>query len=151
MTMIKENHVFEMIIRPYLLQDERAVIELWNKCELLRPQNNPSLDIARKMAVNPDLFLIGLIQEKVVASAMGGYEGHRGWVNYPAVDPQYQKRGLGRLLMNEIEKRLLAMGCPKLNLQVRGDNLSVINFYEKIGYKVDDVIGLGKRLISDKP
>jgi ribosomal protein S18 acetylase RimI-like enzyme len=147
--MNKENLSPKIVIRPYLPRDEYFVIDLWKKCGLLRPQNNPSLDIRRKMSVNPELFLIGLFESKVVASAMGGYEGHRGWVNYLAVDPDYQKKGLGRLLMCEIEKRLLVMGCPKLNLQIRNDNLSVISFYEKIGYKMDDVVGMGKRLMKD--
>ena len=80
---------------------------------------------------------------------MGGYEGHRGWVNYLAVDPVYQKHGYGRQLMAELEKRLLKLGCPKINLQVRNGNSSALEFYNRIGYKVDDVISLGKRLITD--
>ena len=80
---------------------------------------------------------------------MGGYEGHRGWVNYLAVDPAFRKKGFGRQLMAEIEKRLLALGCPKINLQVRMDNTSALEFYSQIGYKDDNVISLGKRLILD--
>jgi len=80
---------------------------------------------------------------------MGGYEGHRGWVNYLAVDPDYQKRGWGKKIMKAVEDKLLAIGCPKINLMVRIDNLSAVSFYEKIGYKADDVIGMGKRLIKD--
>jgi ribosomal protein S18 acetylase RimI-like enzyme len=108
------------------------------------------MDIERKLKVNPELFLVGVIGNRVVATVMGGYEGHRGWVNYLAVEPAYQKKGFGRQLMSEIEKKLQAMECPKLNLQVRVDNHEALVFYEKIGYKNDDVIGMGKRLIKDE-
>jgi ribosomal protein S18 acetylase RimI-like enzyme len=138
-----------MKIRPYEPGDENAVIELWRKYSLLRPQNDPKKDIARKMKVNPELFLVGVEGNKVVATAMGGYDGHRGWVNYVGVDPAYQKTGLGRQMMEAIEKLLLARGCPKLNLQVVIDNTKAIGFYERIGYKRDEVISLGKRLITD--
>ena len=79
---------------------------------------------------------------------MAGYEGHRGWVNYLAVDPAYQGKGFGRQIMQEIEKRLLALGCPKINLQVRDGNTQALEFYSRIGYKNDNVVSLGKRLIS---
>lgn len=136
-------------IRPFSPKDEKSVIELWNRCDLVRPWNNPEIDIARKLKVNPDLFLVGTLNGKVIATAMGGYEGHRGWVNYLAVEPAYQRKGFGRQLMEEIEKRLLALGCPKINLQVRNGNTSALEFYNRIGYKTDDVVSLGKRIIPD--
>jgi ribosomal protein S18 acetylase RimI-like enzyme len=140
-----------VLIRTYKPEDERAVIELWNKCDLVRPWNNPRLDIARKLKVNPELFLCGILENKVIVTAMGGYEGHRGWVNYLAVNPAFQRQGLGRRMMQEIEKRLVDRGCPKLNLQVRNGNRSALEFYNKIGYKDDNVISLAKRLIEDPP
>ena len=138
-----------MNIRPFSTKDTKPVIELWNKCDLIRPWNNPELDIQRKLKVNPELFLVGISDGKIIATAMGGYEGHRGWVNYLAVDPVYQKKGFGRQLMDEIEKRLLVLGCPKINLQVRNGNTSALDFYNRIGYKTDSVISMGKRLIPD--
>lgn len=81
---------------------------------------------------------------------MGGYEGHRGWVNYLAVHPDFQGLGYGRALMDAVEEKLLAVGCPKINLQVRESNSGVIQFYETIGYKNDHVVSLGKRLIPDQ-
>ncbi len=138
-----------MNVRPYHPEDELMVIELWHKCGLVRPWNNPQLDIARKLKVNPELFLVGTREGTVIATAMGGYEGHRGWVNYLAVDPVYQRQGLGRQMMQEIEKRLLDMDCPKINLQVRDGNSSGLEFYRQIGYQNDNVISLGKRLIKD--
>jgi len=138
-----------MIIKSYSSDDENAVIDLWNKCNLIRPWNNPKLDIERKLKVNPELFLVGIWDDKIIATAMGGYEGHRGWVNYLAVDPSYQRRGFGRQIMEEIEKRLLVLGCPKINLQVRNGNTAALEFYSRIGYKDDNVISLGKRIIED--
>jgi ribosomal protein S18 acetylase RimI-like enzyme len=140
-----------MNIRPYIPEDEPAVIDLWHNCGLVRPWNNPGLDIQRKLQVNPELFLIGLWNGQVTASAMGGYEGHRGWVNYLAVKPAYRKLGFGRRIMIELEKQLLERGCPKINLQVRQGNEEALAFYSRIGYKDDAVTSLGKRLIEDPP
>ena len=139
----------KMIIRPYLHKDESAVIGLWQKCNLAKPQNNPKLDIERKLKVNPELFLVGTIGSKVVATVMGGYDGQRGWVYHLGVDPDRQRKGLGRQMMEAVSKKLLAMGCPKINLQVREDNKVVVGFYEKIGYQVEDRVSMGKRLIDD--
>jgi ribosomal protein S18 acetylase RimI-like enzyme len=138
-----------MQIQPYSTKYEKEVIALWERCNLVRPVNNPQKDIERKLKVNPELFLIGLIDGKVVATAMGGYEGHRGCVNYLGVDPTLQKKGLGREIMLALEARLAAIGCPKLNLMFRTENAGVEKFYEKLGYKRDDVIEMGKRLIPD--
>jgi len=136
-------------IRPFTIEDEKAVIELWQKCSLVRPWNNPELDIKRKLKVNPELFLLGTLKGKIIATVMGGYEGHRGWVNYLAVDPSSQRKGFGRQLMAEIEKELLTLGCPKINLQVRNANTSALEFYSRIGYKNDNVVSMGKRIIPD--
>lgn len=138
-----------MEIRPFIADDEPAVIELWDRCGLLRPWNDPKRDIQRKLLVNPELFLVGLIQGNVVATAMAGYEGHRGWINYLAVSPDYQRQGLGREIMEAAELRLRAIGCPKINLQVRTGNQSVIDFYRQLGFQIDDVVSLGKRLEHD--
>jgi ribosomal protein S18 acetylase RimI-like enzyme len=139
-----------MKIRPYAVSDELAVIDLWQRCGLTRPWNDPSLDIRRKLSVQPELFVVGETDGKVVASAMAGYDGHRGWVNYLAVDPACRLQGLGRQLMAHLEAGLQALGCPKLNLQVRTGNTEVLAFYRSLGYAVDDVVCLGKRLIVDE-
>jgi ribosomal protein S18 acetylase RimI-like enzyme len=127
------------------------VIELWFKCKLVVPSNNPRRDIERKVEVDRDLLLVGIINGKVVATVMGGYEGHRGWINYLAVDPEHRNNGYGRLIMREVEKRIRARGCPKINLQVRATNDGVIKFYQSLGYSDDKVLGLGKRLEEDEP
>jgi ribosomal protein S18 acetylase RimI-like enzyme len=138
-----------MEIRTFRTDDEPSVIALWESCGLVRPWNNPRKDIARKLAVRPDLFLVGIVDGRIVATAMAGYEGHRGWINYVAVAPDEQRRGLGRAIMKDVESRLLAAGCPKINLQVRSGNTEVIDFYRALGYLEDDVVSLGKRLDAD--
>jgi len=140
-----------MQIREFASADEEAVVDLWRKSDLVRPQNDPRKDIARKLRVRPDLFLVGLIDGRIVACVMAGYEGHRGWLNYLAVDPDHRHRGLGRILVTEAERRLKEAGCPKVNLQIRRSNAGAIDFYRKIGYDVDDVVSMGKRLVPDLP
>lgn len=87
---------------------------------------------------------------RVVGSVMDGDEGHRGWVNYLAVDPSCRRRGYGALLMAEAERRLAQSGSPKINLQVRAGNEAAIDFYPQLGYVVDEVTSMGKRLADDR-
>jgi len=140
-----------MRIRPYRPEDEEALVALWKRCDLLRPSNNPHADIRRKQLVRPDLFLVGELNGRIVASVMAGYEGHRGWLNYVAVDPDLRRRGLARALLADAERRLRAEGCPKINLQVRPGHTDAIEFYQRVGYSVDDVVSMGKRLVVDDP
>ena len=139
-----------MHIRPFQMEDEADVIALWRQCDLVRPWNDPHKDIQRKLAVRPDLFLVGLVADRLVACVMAGYEGHRGWLNYLAVAPEYQRQGLARALVGEADRLLQAAGCPKINLQVRTTNAGVIEFYRRLGYVMDDVVSLGKRLENDE-
>lgn len=139
-----------MDIRPFALDDSDAVIRLWEECGLVRPWNDPRRDIERKLTEQPELFLVGEVAGEVVASAMFGFDGTRGWVHYLAVMPHSQGRSLGRALMAEGERLLRERGCPKVNLQVREGNEAVLGFYRAIGYRQDAVISLGKRLIPDE-
>lgn len=141
----------ELTIRAYRPSDEESVIRLWFDCGLVVPQNNPKRDIERKLLVNPDWFLVGELEGVVVASCMVGYEGHRGWINYLAVAPPFQSRGYGVRMMERAQALLQAAGCAKINLQVRTGNEKVIEFYRRIGFDVDAVIGMGKRLEEDPP
>ena len=138
-----------MNIRPFHTDDCKAVLDLWTRCGLVVPWNDPARDIRRKLAVNPEWFLVGELDERVVATCMAGYEGHRGWVNYLAVDPALRRRSIATQIMTAAERLLKASGCPKINLQVRTSNPEAIGFYKKLGYRVDDVISLGKRLETD--
>ncbi len=135
-----------MNVRPYEPHDESALIALWQSCGLTRPWNPPERDIAEKLEVQPELFLVMTDENKLIGSLMGAYDGHRGVVNYLAIAPDYQGQGLGRLLMQEIETRLKAMNCPKINLMIRTDNTNVQNFYAELGYEPQDCVVYGKWL-----
>ena len=139
-----------MQIRPYRPADESTVVALWQACGLTRPWNDPHRDIARKLTEQPELFLVGEVDGHVVATAMIGFDGHRGWVYYLAVAPACQGRGYGRMLMARAEALLIERGCPKINLQVREGNDAVMAFYAKLGYGRDAAVSLGKRLIPDQ-
>ena len=144
----------QITFRPFDESDSDKVIALWEKAGLLRPWNNPNKDIARKlqeMAVNSySWFWVAEQNGVIIATAMAGYDGHRGSVNYLGVDPDVQQSGVGRLIMQRIEADLIAAGCPKLNLQVRDDNIDVLAFYDRLDYQRDATISLSKRLISDE-
>ena len=139
-----------MQIRPFDEADTETVVALWERCGLTRPWNDPRRDIERKLTVQRELFLVGVDHEEaLVATAMAGYDGHRGWVYYVAVEPDRRGEGFGRQLMAQVERSLEAMGCPKANVQVRTGNERVRAFYERLGYTVDEAFGMGKRLIAD--
>lgn len=139
----------EPTIRPFEDADEAAVVALWQRAGLTRPWNDPGKDIRRKRAEQPELFGVMVAGDEVIGTVMAGYEGHRGWINYLAVDPSCQKQGLGRRLMAWSEARLRERGCPKINLQVRQGNDAVLAFYAALGYADDNVVSLGKRLEHD--
>ena len=133
-------------IRGYQETDKEEVVNLWQICGLIVPWNDPVKDIRRKFVFQRDLLLVGIHDTRLVGTVMAGYEGHRGWINYLATDPDYRNRGYGRRLMEVAEEQLRALGCPKINLQIRTTNTEVIEFYKRIGYVEDDVISMGKRL-----
>lgn len=144
-----------MRIRPYRAADQDAVIALWTSCGLVRPANDPELEIAMKLVAGGKWLLVaeassGLgATKRVVGTVMAGYDGHRGWINYLAVEPKSRGGGIGRALMAEAERKLEAAGCPKINLQVRTENAAVTGFYERLGFSVDAVVSMGKRLEID--
>jgi ribosomal protein S18 acetylase RimI-like enzyme len=138
-----------MRIRSFHPDDTEAVISLWRSCGLVRAWNDPHKDIRRKLQVRPDLFLVGVVDGRVVACVMAGYEGHRGWLNYLAVAPEHRRRGYARAIVGQAERRLRAAGCPKINLQIRTSNRGVIEFYRRLGFSLDDVVSMGKRLEHD--
>lgn len=135
-----------LTIRPYVPEDQEAVIALWEACHLVVPQNDPIADIQNKMQFQPELFLVAIAEDRLVGTVMAGYEGHRGWINYLAVAPVQRRRGVARTMMATAEKKLRDLDCPKINLQVRRTNTAVIDFYQAIGFNEDDVVSLGKRL-----
>jgi ribosomal protein S18 acetylase RimI-like enzyme len=136
-------------IRPFDLADTEAVVTLWQRAGLTRPWNNPYQDIRRKMSVQPELFVVAVDGGEVIGSVMAGYDGHRGWLYYLASDPGRRGEGIGRRLVRDAEDRLLAMGCPKVQLMIRPDNGIARGFYDALGYEDFDAWTTGKRLIAD--
>jgi ribosomal protein S18 acetylase RimI-like enzyme len=135
-------------IRPYSESDETAVVELWREVFPDAPSwNIPEADIARKLTVQRELFLVATIEEEIVGTAMGGYDGHRGWVYYVVVSSRYRRQGIGTALMKRVEEGLMQLGCPKVNLQVRASNEEVVRFYKRLGYEVEERVSMGKRLV----
>lgn len=141
--------IADLILRPYQQKDLSELVALWRDSGLVTPWNDPHKDIQRKLRVQPDLFLVAEIDDNIIGSVMGGYDGHRGWINYLAVASQYQHHGVAKALVTTVEEGLRKKGCPKINLQVRSNNSEVISFYDSLGYGVDDVISMGKRLVKD--
>ena len=136
-------------IRQYERTDEERVIELWRAVFPDAPaHNNPTRDIHAKLNIQPELFYVAVFDGILVGTAMSGFDGHRGWVYYVAVHPDYRRRGIGTQLMKKVETSLKEIGCLKLNLQIRADNAEVKSFYESLGYRVEDRISMGKRLIK---
>ena len=137
-------------IRKFQKSDEQRLVSLWKVCRLTVPWNNPHKDISRKLSVQPELFLVGLFEENLIASVMAGYDGHRGWINYFAVHPDFQSRGYGKQLMDNVENKLRELGCPKINLQIREGNEKVLSYYQKLGFVEEKRINMGKRIENDQ-
>jgi ribosomal protein S18 acetylase RimI-like enzyme len=134
-----------MRIRSYEECDEQAVIDLWNEVfPYHEPRNEPARVIRQKLASGGDLFFVAQTESDVVGTVIGGDDGHRGWVYRLAVDPQYRSRGIGAALMSHLERVLARRGCPKINLQIHGNNAEVSAFYEQLGYRVEDRVSMGK-------
>lgn len=134
-----------MKVRVFAESDTEAVAALWRKVFPDNPSHNrPEADIARKLKVQPELFYVAESKARIVGTAMGGYDGHRGWVYYVAVDPGYRRRGIGKALMKAVEAGLKASGCSKLNLQVREGNEEAVEFYTRLGYNVEPRVSMGK-------
>jgi len=112
----------QLNIRPFEPADEAAVIDLWHRCGLVVPWNDPKTDIALKLDFQPELLLVGTLNNSVVATVMVGYEGHRGWINYLAVSPDHQSQGIGRRMMEEAESKLREIGS--ISRSVRPTNPS---------------------------
>lgn len=136
-----------VVIRAFEDTDEDAVAALWRQVFPDDPPwNEPTLVMAKKRAVQRDLFFVAMENGALVGTAMGGYDGHRGWVYAVAVRPGSRRRGIGARLMLQIESALENLGCPKINLQVRAGNESVVAFYRRLGYHIEQRVSMGKRL-----
>ncbi len=137
----------DLVIRPFAPEDTEAVTQLWQRVfPNDPPRNNPADVIRRKLGTQPELFLVAVRDDQLLGTALGGYDGFRGWIYHLAVHPREQRQGYGRQLVVAVEERLRALGCPKLNLQVRASNLATVHFYQSLGYTVEDHVSLGRVL-----
>ena len=107
---MKQKSSSNFAIRQFVPNDTNRVIFIWEQCDLARNWNNPNFDIQRKLNFQKELFFVGLFNDEIIATAMFGYDGHRGWLNYFAVLPNFQKRGFGKKLMTFGELALIEKG-----------------------------------------
>lgn len=130
-------------------RDAGQVIALWHACGLTRPWNDPAADFALALRDHGATMLVARDADAVFGSVMTGFDGHRGWVYYLAVDPAARGAGLGRALMAAAEAWLRTRGAPKLQLMVRGDNAAALGFYEALGLARQDVVVFGRFLDTE--
>ena len=141
-----------MEIRSFREADREQVVALWRAVfPGAPPHNDPVLDVQRKLAVQPELFLVAADESTLVGTCMAGFDGHRGWVHLVAVAPSHRRRGVGAALMRRAETLLEALRCPKLNLQVRPSSPEAVRFYQSLGFDVEDRISMGKILRPGAP
>jgi ribosomal protein S18 acetylase RimI-like enzyme len=134
-----------MVIGPLAPAQVAAAVELWREAALTRPWNDPVKDLERALRGPASGVLAGVEDGDVLATAMVGHDGHRGWVYYLAVRPEERGRGHGRAMMLTCEAWLAEQGIPKLCLMVRADNAAARGFYTALGYGNDDVVVLSHR------
>lgn len=136
-----------MEIRPYRAEDFSGLDELWHEAfPNDPPRNRAAQSVPAKLAMNDDLLFVAVEEGMVIGSIMAGYDGHRGWLYSVAVRQSAKRRGIGTALVETAEAALRALGCPKINLQVRSTNTAVIEFYKGLGFTVEDHISMGRLL-----
>jgi ribosomal protein S18 acetylase RimI-like enzyme len=138
-------------VRPVAASDVDAIVALWRVVfpeygDPARPHRDPRANVERKLAFGDGLFWLAKAGGRVVGTIMAGYDGHRGWIYSLGVHPDARRAGVGRALLAEVERALLARGCPKVNLQVFASNAGAQAFWRAAGYATDDVVAMGKRL-----
>ena len=128
-----------MEIRELTAAEQHGATRLWEKSGLTRPWNPPDDDFDRAVAGPTSAVLGGFEDDALVATAMVGHDGHRGWVYYLAVDPERTRRGRGRQMMTAAESWLRHRGVVKLNVMMRRDQ-GAESFYRALGYEDSDVM-----------
>ena len=133
-----------MHIRPCTTRDRAGVIALWERVFPDDPPHNaPAKVFDAKLAVRDDMLFIAMDADRVVGTAMAGYDGHRGWLYTVAVSPEHRRRGIGTELVRHAVDALRAVGCIKVNLQIRATNAAVRGFYESFGFEAEDRLSMG--------
>ena len=126
-------------LRQYIPTDQNDLVELWSVCGLLRPWNDPLEDVRLCVTTPSSELVVAEFEDQLIGSAMLGHDGHRGWVYYLAVHPNWQRNGIGRSLMSYAEGWMDQRQVPKIQAMIRADNLPVRGFYKRLGYQDDDV------------
>jgi ribosomal protein S18 acetylase RimI-like enzyme len=140
-----------LTITPIDDADVADVVLLWHACGLTRPWNDPAADIALARKGSNATVLIGRDDGALVASVLVGHDGHRGWVYYLAVHPDHRHNGYGRIMMDAAERWLRERGIEKLQLMVRPGNEGVKDFYQSLGYSMQERIIYAKWLDGREP
>ncbi len=139
-----------MIIRQFDFDaDYKAVIEIWENAGLgvHLGRSDSSQEIAKKLKRDPELFLVAEIDNQIVGTVLGGYDGRRGMMYHLAVRLEFRQLGIGEQLMLELENRLCKIGCIRYYILVTVDNLPAISFYEKRGWNRLNLYAYGKDLV----
>lgn len=123
-----------LALRPLVEAEIPAAVAVWKACRLVRPWNDPEADARRALAGPASTIIAAAFPERLIGTAMCGWDGHRGWVYYLGVVPGYRHRGIARALMHECEAWLAAHDAPKIQLMVREGNEEAVRFYRSIGY-----------------
>jgi hypothetical protein len=129
--------------------DSEVLVSLWRRCGLTRPWNDPHKDISFALGGPSSTILVMERSEEIVASAMVGHDGHRGMLYYVAVAPEFQRQGFGMAMVRAAEDWLARRGVWKINLLVRAENEAVRGFYEALGYEVNPVLCMARRIVPD--
>jgi ribosomal protein S18 acetylase RimI-like enzyme len=133
-------------LREFQDADHEVVLALWRACGLTVKPSDTLPELRKTVARNPGLFLVAEEDGEVAGTVIGAWDGRRAWVYHLAVRPSSQRRGLARMLMDEVERRLRAVGATKLNLLVESSNAHVADFYRALGFAPDDLLFMTKVL-----
>ncbi len=137
----------EISVRPFRHADSPQLQALWARVFPNDPPwNAPEVLIETKLRVQPDLLFVGELGGTIAGAVIAGFDGVRGWMYHLAVAPEFRRRGFATQLVRAAEQALRALGCPKVNLQVRAENQDVVAFYRSIGYEVEERISMGRHL-----
>ena len=133
-------------IRACAAEDCAGAVALWTRSGLTRPWNDPEADFQLALASPSSTLLGGFSGPSLVATVMAGFDGHRGWLYYLAVEAEHRRRGLGSRMVEAAETWLRQLGAPKLQFMVREENAAALRFYERLGFERQSVVTLGRRL-----
>lgn len=130
-----------MIIEKFSMKFYEEIVELWRKSGISVGSTDTKEELERVVRRTPQLFLVGKIDEKIISVVIGGFDGRRGYVHHLAVDPDYQKKGYGKMIMGELMNKFLKLKVHKVHLFLEKYNKEVVEFYRNLGWEIrDDLI-----------